>query len=166
MREYRLPQSASHEFPPQIAEVAFFTTLPSRILGELLRFCTILECDAGDYVIRQGDEDRSLMFLLNGELQIEKDGELLAGAWKKGELLGELSHLRGTARSASLVAQCSVQCLKVSPEFLDHLPEVDQHAYKAALFRHLARVLADRLEMSSRRIVYLEKKLAEAPVTV
>jgi CRP-like cAMP-binding protein len=165
MREYRLPESASQEFPPQVLNVAFFTTLPSRILGELLRFCTILECDAGEFVIRQGEEDRSLIFLLNGEVQIEKDGELVAGMWKKGELLGELSHLRGTTRSASLVAQCSVQCLKVSPEFLDHLPEVDQHAYQAALYRHLARVLADRLEISSRRIVHLEKKLAAGAAT-
>ena len=160
MREYRLPESASQDFPPQVLEVPFFTGLSSRSLGELLRFCTILECEAGEFIIRQGEEDRSLVFLLSGEVQIEKDGELVAGVWKKGELLGELSHLRGTARSATILAQCSVRCLKVSQEFLEHLPEADRHAYHAALYRHLARVLADRLETSSRRIVHLEKKLA------
>jgi CRP-like cAMP-binding protein len=160
MREYRLPVSASQDFPPQVLGVPFFSTLQSRILSELIRFCTIIECEAGECVIKQGDEDQSLIFLLNGEVQIEKDGELVAGAWKKGELLGELSHLRGTSRSATLIAQGSVQCLKVESEFLDHLPESEQHAYHAALYRHLARVLADRLDTSSRRIVHLEKKVA------
>ena len=164
MKEFRLPASASQDFPPQVLDVPFFAKLPARILGELIRFCTILECDAGDCVIRQGDEDNSLMFLLNGELQIEKDGRLLAGVWKKGELLGELAHLRGTTRSATLVAQCSVQCLKVRSEFLEHLPELDQHIYHAVLYRHLAQILADRLETSSRRLVHLENQLAAPAV--
>jgi hypothetical protein len=56
-----------------------------------------------------------------------------------------------------------VQCLKVRPEFLDHLPEIDQHVYHTALYRHLARVLADRLELSTRRIVLLEKRVAAMP---
>ncbi len=100
----------------------FFANLNSRILGELIRFCTIVECEAGECLIRQGEQDNSLMFLLDGEFHIEKDGEFVAGAWKKGELLGEISYLRKTPRSATLIANTSLQCLKVHPEFLDHLP--------------------------------------------
>lgn len=165
MKEFRLPASASQEFPPQLLDVPFFSTLPKRILSELVRFCTILECEAGECLIRQGEKDKSLIFLLNGEVQIEKDGELLAGAWRRGALLGEISHLKGTPRSATLIAQCSVQCLKVSPEFLNHLPENERNAYHAALFRHLAHVLADRLEVTSRRLVHLEKKISSAAVS-
>jgi len=166
MKEFRLPTSASQDFPPQIVGIPFFASLNSRILGELIRFCTIVECEAGECLMRQGELDNSLMFLLDGEIHIEKDGELVAGAWKKGELLGEISHLRKTPRSATLIANTSLQCLKVHPEFLDHLPTSERDAYQAALYRHLAHVLADRLELTSRRLVHLEGKLAGAGVAV
>ncbi|MGI9241051.1 MAG: Crp/Fnr family transcriptional regulator [Verrucomicrobiales bacterium] len=166
MKEFRLPASASQDFPPQILEVPFFANLNSRVLGELIRFCTIVECEAGECVIRQGELDNSLMFLLNGEIQIEKDGKLVAGAWKKGELLGEISHLRKTPRSATLVASSSLQCLKVRPEFLDHLPTNERDAYHAALYRHVAHVLADRLELTSRRLAHLEQKFAKVGAAV
>jgi CRP-like cAMP-binding protein len=160
MKEFRLPPGTEREMPAQILEIPFFATLPSRILRELIRFCTILECEPGDCLIREGEEDDALLFLLNGEIQIEKDGMQLAGVWKKGELLGEISHLRGTPRSATLIAHGKVQCLKVGPEFLEHISEADQHAYHAALYRFLARVLADRLDVTSRKLVHLEQKVA------
>jgi CRP-like cAMP-binding protein len=161
MKEFRLPAGASQDFPPQILDVPFFANLSARTLGELIRFCTVIECEAGECLIREGEQDSSLIFLLSGELLVEKAGQLVAGAWKKGELLGEISHLRKTPRSATLIAQCSLQCLKVRPEFLDHLPPSERDAYHAALYRHLAHVLADRLELTSRRLAHLESKLAE-----
>jgi CRP-like cAMP-binding protein len=160
MKEFRLPPHANRELPHLVLEIPFFATLPSRILRELMRFCTILDCDPGDCIIREGAGDDSLLFLLNGEVQIEKDGTILGGAWKKGELMGEISHLRGTPRSATLLAHGKVQCLRVRPEFLEHLPESDQHEYHASLYRFLARVLADRLDVTSRKLVHLEHKMA------
>ncbi|MEM8955049.1 MAG: cyclic nucleotide-binding domain-containing protein [Verrucomicrobiota bacterium] len=160
MKEFRLPPGTEREVPSQIMNIPFFATLPSRILRELIRSCTVVDCDPGDCVIREGAEDDSLLFLLSGEIQIEKDGQQLAGAWRKGEMLGEIAHLRGTPRSATLVAHGRVQCLRVGPQFLDHLSEVDQHAYHSALYRFLAGVLADRLEVTSRRLVRLEEREA------
>ncbi|MEM7147029.1 MAG: cyclic nucleotide-binding domain-containing protein [Verrucomicrobiota bacterium] len=158
MKEFRLPPGTELEVPAQILEVPFFATLSSRIVRALIRSCTVVECEPGDYLIREGTRDDSLLFLLSGELQIEKDGKQLAGAWKKGEMLGEISYLRGTPRSATLIAHGRVQCLRLGPGFLEQLSEADQHAYHAALYRFLAGVLADRLEVTSRKLVRMEER--------
>lgn len=102
---------------------------------------------AGDVVVAQGDDDRSLMIVLDGRLQT------VIGSGRKqrrlstigaGSVLGELGFLDGAPRSASVVAETDVEVLRL--EFEDFL--VLSRAHTDLTFRvllDLSRILAMRM---------------------
>ncbi len=102
---------------------------------------------AGDVVVAQGENDRSLMIVLDGRL------ETVVGSGRKqrrlstihaGSVLGELGFLDGAPRSASVVADTDVEVLRV--EFEDFL--VLSRAHAELTFRvllDLSRILAMRV---------------------
>ncbi len=111
---------------------------------------------SGEVVIRQGDRDRSLLIVLDGELQTT------VGAGRKrrrlsavptGSVIGELSFLDGASRSADVVAESDGEVLKL-----------DFDAYEALMHRHPAlghRILLDLARIAVMRVRRLTTTVTE-----
>jgi CRP/FNR family transcriptional regulator len=80
---------------------------------------------AGETITKEGAEAHGEAFLVHAgvvEARRTFDGESrLLGTMGEGQLIGELSLLRGAARSADLVAQSDVELLVIKDERLDWL---------------------------------------------
>jgi S1-C subfamily serine protease/rhodanese-related sulfurtransferase len=80
---------------------------------------------AGETITKEGSEANGEAFLVHSgvvEARRTFDGESrLLGTMGEGQLIGELSLLRGAARSADLVAQSDVELLVIKDERLDWL---------------------------------------------
>src|SRR5690348_15844503 len=88
---------------------------------ELFRFTNVRQIKAGDILIRYGDRDRTLYFILGGKLEVvvHSGDSLSLGPLTRtgaGSVLGEQSFFDGMPRSASVWAtdQCNVAAM--SPE--------------------------------------------------
>ena len=75
----------------------------------LLERCELLAAGSGDEVIRQGDSDSGLYFLLRGQLAVLADMAVTPDTAQKvlnhispGEVFGTLSMLRNTPRTATI----------------------------------------------------------------
>ncbi|MFV1995457.1 MAG: Crp/Fnr family transcriptional regulator, partial [Verrucomicrobiales bacterium] len=147
--------------PDPIAQIPFFQTLSPGIIEGMLSSITILDCEPGDLVIEEGANDRDLLFLLKGRIRVQKDGSIIAAASGGGDLLGEIALLKEGQRTATIVAETHVYCLKVKQAFLDQLDADDRNAYYAAMYRFLAELLAQRLEATSEKLVSAEHMLTE-----
>lgn len=66
----------------------------------------VLHADAGDVVIRRGDTDTCLYFLLKGQLDVlaGEPGSAVLNTISPGQALGTLAMLRAMPRSATIVA--------------------------------------------------------------
>lgn len=160
MKEYPLDYRPG-SVPAPVAQIPFFRTLSPEIIEGMLASTTILDCDPGDTVIQEGAEANSMFFLLKGRIRIQKDGSIIAAASGSGEILGEIALLSEGQRSATIVAETHVYCLKVRQDFLDSLDSEARNAYYAAMFRFLAELLAQRLETTTGKLASAEKMLAE-----
>lgn len=72
----------------------------------LMELCELLEADPGDTVIREGDSDSCLYFLLRGQLAVMagnggSNGQPL-NYISPGEVFGTLAMIRGTPRTATI----------------------------------------------------------------
>src|SRR3954462_2878602 len=74
--------------------------------------------DAGEELIKQGDEGRDLLLLLYGVVDIEVHGEEVAELGP-GALLGEMALVDGGARTASVYATTPVRVAVVPPDAVD-----------------------------------------------
>ena len=101
----------------------------------------------GDFVIRSGDVDRSLLIVIEGDLETvaERRGRTrrLSPA-PAGSVVGEVGFLDGQARSASVIAITDGELLRMSVVSFESLAAVNPRLGRMMLF-DLARILAGRL---------------------
>jgi CRP/FNR family transcriptional regulator, cyclic AMP receptor protein len=122
----------------------------------LFQFATTRVVAAGDALIRRGEPDRTLYFVLRGSLEITAhsgDGISmgpisLAGP---GTVLGELSFFDGNSRSASAWAADDCEVAAMTPDQYAAF-ERDQPGLARDLLFALGRVLAARLRRTTARV--------------
>ena len=85
----------------------------TRNLAKLLRLSKIREYDDGELIIKEGDEDPWLYFLLSGGLIIKKNGIEIGKLDQTGEIFGEMRIIDSLTRSASVYADGETLCLGV-----------------------------------------------------
>ena len=100
--------------------------------------------------MREGEESFELYFLVQGELEVLKrkgDIEKPIGKINKGELVGEISFLDQSPRSASVRALTNSEILLIPREsFLETLSNLPEW------YRALHRTILDRLRKTTAKI--------------
>jgi|SRR5215469_8185881 CRP-like cAMP-binding protein len=124
---------------------------------QLFRFTSIRSVNAGDALIRAGEPDQTLYFVLDGEVEIivhSGDGlsmgrAALVGA---GSVLGELAFFDGGPRSAGAWAVRNCEIAAMTPDQYTAFEKSAPVLARGLLFA-LGRILAIRLRRTNRRTV-------------
>jgi len=161
MKEYR-PSIQPGSVPAPVSEIPFFQSLSTGTVQHILDHTTILDCEPGEHIVEEGEQDQSLLFLLKGKVRVVKDGTVIGATWDSGTMLGEIALLKDGVRSATLVAETHVYCLRVEAGFLDDLSDLERNAYYASLYCFLAKLLADRLDETSMKLAKVEQLLEQS----
>lgn len=74
--------------------------------------------DAGDALVKQGEEGRELFLLLDGIVDVEVDGDVVAEIGP-GALLGERALLEGGTRTATVWATTPVRVVVIPPDAVE-----------------------------------------------
>lgn len=108
---------------------------------------TILSYSPGAVILSEGEVNDSLLILRDGRGRVEVGhlgGGVPIGFVEPGEVLGEISLLDGSAVSASIFAQDSVEVAKISGLALRSLIDADP-GFGRRFYESLAIELAQRL---------------------
>ena len=102
--------------------------------------------DAGQFVIRQGEQTEELFFLIEGAVEVLKDDVRVATASQPGLVFGEMAVLLGSAHTASVQATkpSAFHVVTQPREFLKTSP---------ALCLHVSELLARRLDALNKYLV-------------
>jgi len=144
--------------PRSLLSIPSLALLEGVGLDELLENATILECEPGDLIVREGDPSDAFFIHLRGRFLVRKGGETLAEIGDPGELFGELSLLDHKPRSATVETASASLALKVRPGFAETLDPVSRLRGEAVAFRYLAGLLARRLVETTERLAEREKE--------
>lgn len=125
-----------------ILNMLFSSEKPSpmfiRMNGPLLKKYS-REVKAGEIIFAQGDESREIYYLHSGRMSINVNGVDVAET-KEGEIFGEMAHITGEKRTATIKAITDCVLLKISPHDFDELMK-DSHI----LSRRIMGALCNRL---------------------
>lgn len=129
---------------------SFLGTLTNGERQELLELGSERLYTPGTSILRQGEEGKTVVLILNGIAKIsivsETGNEILVGIRGAGELIGEMAPLSGESRSASAIAATRVNGRVITARlFLGHLGR------SPGVASRLAQMVADRLRASNRR---------------
>jgi len=89
----------------------------------------VLEVEAGDVLLRQGETDKDAYFVLKGRVVVEREESgrrRVTRSSGPGEQFGEVSALAGTQRMATAVAEEAAQVLRVPADALRKLMKTPQ----------------------------------------
>lgn len=106
--------------------------------------------DAGETLIREGQDSAEMYFLIEGQMAVFKvrgNAEVRIGDIFQGEIVGEMSFLDKQPRSATVKAVTDCELMVIQPEILDSIHSKQPKWYKA-----LVNTLLDRLRRANSKI--------------
>ena len=124
---------------------------------ELFRFTGLRRISAADALIRRGDPDRTLYFVLRGDLEVVihlGDGISIGPLTRvgPGSVLGEQSFFDGNPRSASVWAVDECEVAAMTPEQYAAFAAARPGLARELLFA-LGRILAIRLRRTTAKVM-------------
>lgn len=128
-------------------------------LGKILRLSKIRQYEEGEAIIKEGDMDLWLYFLLSGKVRIEKNGVHICSINRMGEIFGEMRILDRLSRSASVYAQDKTICLAVNVAATKKFSSDDKVNFLLFLYKVFAEYMSVRLRLLNEELVKTKKQL-------
>ncbi len=136
----------------------------TRNLSKLLRLSKIREYEDGETIIREGDNDPWLYFLLSGKVKISKRGVVIGRLTEVGEIFGEMRIVDSMARSATVTADGPTVCLCVDTSARGRMSRTDDRDerldFLLLLYRIFAEYMSIRLRTTNEELIRAKKAIA------
>lgn len=104
----------------------------------------------GEILVTQGSMDRSMFFVVDGEVGVQRDGTVLARLGP-GEHFGELALVDNLPRSASVIGRTFGSAISISSEQLEEFVKREPELGSELLWK-LLRVMGTRLRQTNERL--------------
>jgi CRP/FNR family transcriptional regulator, cyclic AMP receptor protein len=128
-----------------LKKAPLFEGLSRKELEHLAQLADDLEVPAGKVLTKQGDTGREFFVLMDGEVEVVRDGEVL-GTRTAGDFIGEISILEDVPRTATVTATSPVRLFVLTAQsfrsFVQESPEVENKVLRT-LARRLAAMSED-----------------------
>jgi CRP-like cAMP-binding protein len=135
----------------------------TKSLQKLLRLSKIREYENDEVIIKEGDQDPWLYFLLSGKIRVTKEGMEINSIDKKGEIFGEMRIIDFMRRSASVVAVGKTICLAVDTSAKNRIsaqdPTDEKLDFLLLLYRIFAEYMSIRLRATNDELITAKKKI-------
>ncbi len=155
------------DLPASLRAIPFLSSFTEDQLDDVLNSSSLIQCDPGDVIIKEGSIDSRFYILLSGELEVRVAGKKVAAIARSGEVFGELAVVNQDRRLASVISPAKAVCLAVDQKFLQDIrPRDEDPAFHASLYEFVARLIARKLDLTSRRLAEVEKELLELKASV
>lgn len=118
-----------------LKEVSLFKNISSERLAKIATIAKEVEFSKGDKIINEGDEGDSLFIIVEGYVNILKGKEVITRLGPR-DFFGEMAILDSEPRSASVIADSEIVCLKISREDFTEIL-IDEHEIMLAIIRSL-----------------------------
>jgi len=151
----------------RLMSIPALKTFETRSLSKILRLSKIREYEDGEAIIKEGDIDPWLYFLLSGQVRIQKGGEEITCLSSPGEIFGEMRIVDDKARSASVVADGKTICLAVNTTAQQRLmahgkgEKEDAVDFVLLLYKIFAEYMSARLRLTNDELIREKKKVRQ-----
>lgn len=137
-----------------------FTEFPDDLLQQIRSVSKLVNYEANDKIMVQGEFNQMLYFLAKGSVAIYVDGGLVAELGRRGDLLGEMSLITKKPCSATILAKTPVELIKVDTEAFKELTTENKDQFDHALYRIYSKILTDKLHITNQKAKMLEDTMS------
>lgn len=152
--------SAGEKLKNMMGVVPLFSGFPEAMVSELQKAATLINFSPDQVILKQGEINRNLFFLVIGTVEVFVDDGLVASLRRKGDLLGEMSVITNKPCSATIVAKTPVEliCINIA-EFKNVLGD-RKDQFDHILYRIYSQILTDKVSITNDRAKKVESALS------
>lgn len=147
---------ANDDILERLKNVPAFDSLPESHIKAAMKAASIRRYDAGEVVIREGEFDNRVFFLIFGKLSITVAGNEVGRLQRLGDVFGEMGIIDGSPRSASITAEKTSLMISLDDTAIGSLGDAGKIFTQAVMYRIFAEVLAVRLRDANTKIAELQ----------
>jgi len=126
----------------------------TKSLSRLIQLSKVRQYDEGECIIKEGDTDPWLYFLLSGEVRVEKDNYDIAKMNRQGEMFGEMRFVDSMSRSTSVYAVGPTVCLAVNTAGTARLSGAGEAGnFLLMLYQVISEYISMRLRLTNAELV-------------
>jgi CRP-like cAMP-binding protein len=126
-------------------------TIPAALAAKVVWFCTRINVQAGETLLRKGSTGNELYIITRGQFQVHDDSageDFVLAMLNRGDIFGEMTFIDRTDRSASVTAVCTGSLLRMGTvEYEIMLKKDPQTAVE--FMRFLSVILCKRLRTAN-----------------
>jgi CRP-like cAMP-binding protein len=146
----------------RMRNVPAFEALPDSVIRQAMKAASIRRYDAGEVIIREGEFDNQVFFLIFGNLDISVEGRTVGCLQRLGDIFGEMGIIDGSPRSATITAARTALVVALDDTAIGSMGDTGRIFTQAVMYRVFAEVLAVRLREANRQIAELNRELQAA----
>ncbi|OQX11040.1 MAG: hypothetical protein BWK80_45170 [Desulfobacteraceae bacterium IS3] len=130
-------------------------------LKKSLRLSRIREYEHEELVIKQGEDEACLYFLLAGKVRLEKENGDVETVADVGEIFGEMQALQGLVKPGTVYAEGSAVFLVINtPPGINRFTSDEAADILLLLYRIFMEFIAIRLRLINHEVVRTKKELS------
>lgn len=122
------------------------------------RIAKMVRYEPKEIVIREGDFDSWIFWVVQGEFAVIKKDVLIALFTHPGEVFGEMSSLGEDSRSASVIARKESICVSIDMSILDSISDLN---IKDKIKTGIYKLKSERLNQTTAKLVSEKQKMIE-----
>ena len=124
-------------------QVSIFQGLEPAEIARLIEMSPVINCGPGDKIISQDVADRTVFVVLDGAVEVHRDGAFVA-LLPRGSVFGEVAFLLGRERTADVVAATEARVISLRERALNELI-ASESKIAARFLLNLARIVCLKL---------------------
>jgi len=143
----------------QLLTIPTLKSFETSDLSKMIQISKIRRYEDKEGIIREGESDQWLYFLLSGKVRISKSGVVIGILERKGDFFGEMRFIDGQNRSASVHAQGHTVCLAVNLGAKNRLAPEDSDRLLMLLYKMVSEFISVRLRSSNNKLIMAKEEI-------
>jgi CRP-like cAMP-binding protein/CheY-like chemotaxis protein len=128
-----------------------------QLISELAHSAEIIELPPNAQILKQGQSNDHLYFLVDGLVGVYVDGGRVSKMQRTGDLMGEMSVISNCNSTATLLTETNVTVVRVNANTFLNAAGPKRDHYLSILYRIYATVLAEKLSSTNQKAKHFEE---------
>lgn len=129
----------------------YFENMTNELLAKIIRFSSIRHYQDGEEILRQGQINHEVFFILRGKIAVLVDNRLIYHLSRCGDIFGELSFNSRTPTIATIKAVGNLEVAVLSDDLLWGQQGRSDHELHHVFYKWFARILSEKLVLTTQK---------------
>ena len=141
-----------------LKKIPVFEIFDEEGFRNLLKISKLNKYTSGQIIMKEGETDTHMYFLVQGTVEITKKGQVVATLRRRGDVFGEMGAIDAAPRSASACAKEDSLCLSTDFLAIEKFAGNDKIYLGYVCYRIFSEILVDRLRTTTGELMELKGK--------